>query len=191
MRVTVLSKDALARDGLASILLQEGRIAFAGASESVQTAVEQLGSACGVVIATDDLGKGDWTSLSRAKESLGFKVVAVTTGKNPSVAKVADTVVSRSEGTKPLLAAIQAFVLPTPRAVAEALQVRYGGKRLSKRELEVAQYVAQGLGNRRISQILELREQSVTNLVSCIMTKLDCDNRTQVALALLGREKAS
>lgn len=191
MRVTVVSKDALARDGLTSILLQESQFAFAGASDTVQRAVELLGPQGGVLVVTDDLTKGEWSALAKARESHGFKVVAITSGKDANASRVADTQVIRSEGMKALVNAIKAFVTPTPRAVAEALQVRYGGKRLSKRELEVAQYVAQGLGNRRISQILELREQSVKNLVSCIMTKLGCDNRTQVALALLGKDKAS
>ncbi len=191
MRVTVVSKDALARDGLSSILLQEGQFAFAGASDCVHEGLELLGATGGVLVATDDLSKSDWNNLAKAKDIHSLRVVAIVDGKESNAARVADLMIARSEGSKPLVSAIKTFVTPTPKAVAEALQLRYGGKRLSKRELEVAQFVAQGFGNRRISQILELREQSVKNLVSCIMTKLDCDNRTQVALALLGREKAS
>ena len=38
--------------------------------------------------------------------------------------------------------------------------------------------------NRRISEVTALREQSVKNLVSVIMRKLNCENRVQVALKL-------
>jgi DNA-binding NarL/FixJ family response regulator len=47
--------------------------------------------------------------------------------------------------------------------------------------------VAKGLPNRRIAQSLGLREQSVKNLVSTVMRKLDCENRVQVALKLAAR----
>jgi len=191
MRVTVVSKDALSRDGLTSILLREGLFAFAGASDSIDKATELLGPSGGIMVATDDLGKADWSAVSKAKSSLGVKVVLVAeSDKSPGI-KVADKVIARSAGVAPLVELIKSFDLGSSRAVAEALQLRYGGKRLSKRELEVAQFVAKGFGNRRISEVLQLREQSVKNLVSCIMTKLGCDNRTQVALALLGNDKAA
>jgi DNA-binding NarL/FixJ family response regulator len=55
---------------------------------------------------------------------------------------------------------------------------------LSRREYEVAQLVAKGMSNRKISVVTGLREQSVKNLVSVIMRKLRCENRVQVALRL-------
>lgn len=63
----------------------------------------------------------------------------------------------------------------------ETLQQQYGGRKLTKREFEVAQKVAVGWGNRLIGLDLQLQEQSVKNLVSSVMRKLRCDNRTQVA----------
>jgi DNA-binding NarL/FixJ family response regulator len=58
---------------------------------------------------------------------------------------------------------------------------------LSRREFECAQLVAKGMSNRKIAHITGLREQSVKNLVSVIMRKLNCENRVQVALKLTGR----
>jgi DNA-binding NarL/FixJ family response regulator len=55
---------------------------------------------------------------------------------------------------------------------------------LSQREYECAQLVAKGMSNRKIAQITGLREQSIKNLVSVIMRKLNCENRVQVALKL-------
>jgi DNA-binding NarL/FixJ family response regulator len=62
------------------------------------------------------------------------------------------------------------------------------GNRLTYREYEVAEFVSKGYSNRRISEVSGLREQSVKNLVSVIMRKLQCENRTQVALKLLNAE---
>lgn len=189
MRVLVVSNDALARDGLTSILLREGL--FPTTLLEVFGAVTggQLDESGNVFVVTDDLSKAEWAELAKIKESHGAKVVVVASSGGPGLGRIADAVVDRCEGAAGVVGAVHKFMAESPRAIAEALQLRYGGRRLSKRELEVAQYVAQGLGNRRIAQLLELREQSVKNLVSCIMMKLDCDNRTQVALALLGKGK--
>ena len=66
------------------------------------------------------------------------------------------------------------------------------GKRLygmadkfTQRESEVAELIAKGFSNRTIAEVTELHSQSVKNLVSVIMRKLKCENRTQVALKLM------
>jgi DNA-binding NarL/FixJ family response regulator len=56
---------------------------------------------------------------------------------------------------------------------------------LTKREFEVAQFIAKGMSNRAIAETADLHEQSVKNLVSVVLRKLSCENRTQVALKLL------
>ena len=73
----------------------------------------------------------------------------------------------------------------TRRAVVMEPRANYGS-RLTEREMDVAKLVAQGHPNRRIAELLELQEQSVKNLVSVIMRKLQCENRVQVALRLTG-----
>jgi DNA-binding NarL/FixJ family response regulator len=81
---------------------------------------------------------------------------------------------------------------PAAPAAAHEAQSIYGAPRtLTKRELEVAQLVAQGMPNRRIASVLQLQEQSIKNLVSAVMRKLDCENRVQVALRLSGRQSSS
>ncbi|HZH98315.1 MAG TPA: LuxR C-terminal-related transcriptional regulator [Fimbriimonadaceae bacterium] len=72
--------------------------------------------------------------------------------------------------------------------VQEPMSVYGTPRMLTKRELEVAQLVAQGMPNRRIAAVLQLQEQSIKNLVSSVMRKLDCENRVQVALRLSGRQ---
>jgi DNA-binding NarL/FixJ family response regulator len=55
---------------------------------------------------------------------------------------------------------------------------------LSAREREIVNLVAKGLSNREIAEITSLREQSVKNLVSLVIRRLGCANRTQLALKL-------
>jgi len=57
---------------------------------------------------------------------------------------------------------------------------------LSVRETEIAGLVAKGLSNRRIAEIAGLQEQTVKNMISSILRRLECENRTQVAIKLAG-----
>ena len=52
---------------------------------------------------------------------------------------------------------------------------------LSRRELEVAELVADGLANKAIAQQLQLSVRTVESHVRNALTKLGLDNRTQLA----------
>lgn len=199
--MVVVCKDALVRDGLLSIL-SEGQFAVAGGSDLVDSAVRLLGPdpSATLVAMTDGLEAEDWVDLGEAKVERRFNLVMIVSSTSSAAAfKIADAVVRNTEGANSLMEAVRRFVgtatplerqmgTKNPVFIAESLQQTYGGRRLTRRELEVAQYVAQGMGNRRISQVLNLQEQSVKNLVSSIMRKLNCENRTQVALKLTGQQ---
>jgi DNA-binding NarL/FixJ family response regulator len=205
MRVCVVCKDALVKDGLLSILNHDGQFAVGGGSDLVDTAVRMLGPdpSAVLVVVTDGLEPEDWVDLGESKVERRFNLVMIVSNTSSAAAfKIADAVVRNTEGANALIEAVRRFVgtatplerqmgTKNPVFIADSLQQSYGGRRLTRRELEVAQYVAQGLGNRRISQVLNLQEQSVKNLVSSIMRKLNCENRTQVALKLTGQPQAS
>ncbi len=188
-----------------AILTHEGQFAVAGGSDLVDSAVRMLGPdpSAVLVAVTDGLEAEDWVDLGEAKVERRFNLVMIVTNSStPAAFKIADAVVRNSEGGNSLVEAVRRFVgtatplerqmgTKNPVYIAESLQQTYGGRKLTRRELEVAQYVAQGLGNRRISQVLNLQEQSVKNLVSSIMRKLNCENRTQVALKLTGQPQMS
>ena len=53
---------------------------------------------------------------------------------------------------------------------------------LSTREWEGARLIAKGLSNRQIANTLGLQEQSIKNLVTAILKKMQCTNRVQIAL---------
>jgi DNA-binding NarL/FixJ family response regulator len=59
---------------------------------------------------------------------------------------------------------------------------------LTRRELEVADLVAQGLTNREIASRLFLSERTAQNHVQHILVKLDLPNRSQVALWVRARQ---
>ena len=53
---------------------------------------------------------------------------------------------------------------------------------LTRRELQVADLVAQGMTNREIASMLFLSERTAQNHVQHILNKLDLPNRSQIAL---------
>lgn len=57
---------------------------------------------------------------------------------------------------------------------------------LSSREYEIAKLIAKGYSNRSISEETGIQEQSVKNSVSTILRKTQSENRTQLALKILG-----
>jgi DNA-binding CsgD family transcriptional regulator len=67
------------------------------------------------------------------------------------------------------------------RLMAE-LDAGAGSPRLTPREREVADLVAQGLTNREIAKQLFLSERTAQNHVQHILTKLDLSNRSQIAV---------
>lgn len=59
---------------------------------------------------------------------------------------------------------------------------------LTPREKDVVNLVTQGLTNREIAEHLFLSEGTVRNVLSVIMDKLNVKNRTQLSLAVMGRD---
>lgn len=203
MRVAVVCKDALLRDGVLSLLAHEGGFEVAAGGEHVAGMSRALGQddPSVLVAVADMLDTDDWVQLGQIKASGNVHVVLLVSSSTSTVGqKVADAVVRRSEGSASLIQVVRRFIGPTmykQQQAAPAVGVHepssiYGAPRnLTKRELEVAQLVAQGMPNRRIATVLNLQEQSIKNLVSAVMRKLDCENRVQVALRLSGRQSAT
>jgi DNA-binding NarL/FixJ family response regulator len=74
------------------------------------------------------------------------------------------------------------------RADAEGLAGRLRGSAgrsgppgLTRREGQIAALVARGLTNRQIADLLHVAERTAENHVQHILTKLGCQNRTQIA----------
>ena len=58
---------------------------------------------------------------------------------------------------------------------------------LTARETQVANLVAQGQSNAEIADSLEISRSTVKSLLSTIMIKWNCTNRTQVGVAVVRR----
>lgn len=191
MRAVVWTCDALLRDGLKCLLSDQAwcvAVTVAATFEELNELIRN-GAAQAVVVSIDEMAIGDLASLETAKKEHGLKVVAIASGDrlSPPMDRVADRVANRSGGFEALRAALRGLDVPNGApagAVRESLAVYGISRRLTQREREVARLVSQGLPNRQIAKVLGIQEQSVKNLLSVVMRKMNCDNRVQVALHL-------
>ncbi|MCA1997628.1 MAG: LuxR C-terminal-related transcriptional regulator [Armatimonadetes bacterium] len=190
MVVGIVCEDALTRAALAKLVeSREGLTVLPSHADIRSTIGHYAKETPDVLIVLDkDLAPDEWVMISALKTLTSVRVICVTDGDAPRTDTSVDAVVRSQEGAEGLFRALATFAghMPQAKVVAER-RSDYGRRsRLTPREAEVAKLVAQGLPNRRIGQIMGLQEQSVKNLVSVVMRKLNCENRVQVALKMVG-----
>ncbi|HMS57131.1 MAG TPA: LuxR C-terminal-related transcriptional regulator [Fimbriimonadaceae bacterium] len=189
MKVSVVSGDALLREGLLSILAHQATFRVSGSSDSVASAEASVGDIPIdlMVIDGSSVSSKDWASIKNIRNA-GVKVVMISNGAKQEKDN-ADSVVERSGGAANLFQGLRLALGQGTTSHVREPGAYYGTypRMLTPREHEVAMMIAQGMPNRRISETIGLREQSVKNLVSTIMRKLDCENRVQVALKLASK----
>lgn len=190
MRIALCCKEQLFGQALTSLLSHEGNFDVVASESKPRECIAAAKERHAQVIVVDagGLEKHDLEFLLGARAYGDFGVALVTGEPENSAPQGVDTVYARSMDSTGLIKAIRevgnAFVR-TPSGRVRESRGGYGNKfELSRREFEVASLVAKGYPNRKISETVGLKEQSVKNLVSVIMRKLHCDNRVQVALRL-------
>jgi len=193
MRIAICFKERLLLDALAGMLERKGTYSVVARESTARALISSSKAAQAQVMLLEAAGLGaeDAQFLQGAK-AFGEFVVIVVGDKLPAGfdKSIVDVMIPRDAGGDALLDALAGVQdkLPARMMVREGKRPYRRGNRLTYREYEVAEFVSKGYSNRRISDVSGLREQSVKNLVSVIMRKLQCENRTQVALKLLNAE---
>jgi DNA-binding NarL/FixJ family response regulator len=189
MKVGVLCRDPLLRDGLQCLLSSlplSTKLSMTGSMGALERALSQ-GEVDIVIAAIEETEIGDLASLEAAKKRREIYVIAIVEGDSlpAPMDSIVDRIINRNQGFEGLRKAfLEVESASKAPAIREPSPV-YGLPRgLTPREREVANLVSQGLANRSIALTLGIQEQSVKNLVSGVMRKLDCENRTQLALQL-------
>jgi len=192
MRVALCCKEGLFCEALASLLDHHGSFQVVANETSprklVLSAKDQRAQM--LVVDSFELQANDLQFLLGARAFGDFVIVLIVndTDRESFIDIPVDKLVMRSDSADTLfnaLAELGGKVRLTRPYVRETRSRGFGDpNELTRREYEVAQLVAKGLSNRKISVITGLREQSIKNLVSVVMRKMGCDNRVQVALRL-------
>ncbi|TCJ14756.1 response regulator transcription factor [Parasulfuritortus cantonensis] len=155
------------------------------------------GGAADVAVLDRSLPDGDGLDLVPVLKAAGMKVIILTVEDGDEEIRAAietgvDGYLLKSSDTEQISHAIGVVLQDAgafPPAVLQKLY-RAGAaedplSRLSARELEIAEYVAQGHSNKVIGAKLNLSDNTVRNHLANIMQKLDFHNRVQVATLVL------
>ncbi len=190
MRIALCCKEPLFCQALASLLSHEGNFDVVACEPNARSSVTAAKDHRAQVILIDSQGLDsrelEFLMGARAYGEFG---VGILSAENENFADSGvDQVFKRSGTANSLIKGIREiggrFVRATTGRTQESRRTYDNPFDLSRREFEVASLVAKGFSNRKISEAVTLKEQSVKNLVSVIMRKLKCENRVQVALRL-------
>jgi len=201
--VLILSDIRLYREGLAEMLIRDGRLRLAGTVESTGAALRHLeNSEVDVVLL--DMGMPESLEAVRAIVASGQWVKVVALGISETRGEVVSCAeagvrgyVCRESSLEDLVAAVHGAVngeLRCPPRIAAALMdsvarlaagVRGDDEvRLTGRELEIAELLDQGLGNREIALRLHITVATVKVHVHHILEKLGTCRRGEATAKL-------
>jgi DNA-binding NarL/FixJ family response regulator len=191
MRVTVVCSDPLLAEGLQRLLTEVSGVRVTPGNGSIESAsvMARGGLIDAIVVTTDNASPEALAALERLRAEEGVRIVAVSNfSKEPDrfELEVADILMSRDNGLFGLRRAFGMLSRQGALRLMPAIQrLSENGRRkltLTRREADVVKLVALGKSNKQIADQLGLREQSIKNLVSAVMRKLNCENRVQLAL---------
>ena len=191
IRIGLCCKEGLFGDAISALLEQNQSFEIVATERTAKGLITaaKANHAQMFVVDSQGLDRDDLQFLLGARAFGDFAIVLICgdNEKDEFMDSPVDKLVSRSESAERMYAAIEDLgsKVSVSRPYIRETRRTYGsGNDLTRREFEVAQLIGKGMSNRKISQVTGLREQSVKNLVSVIMRKLQCENRVQVALKL-------
>lgn len=189
MRIAVFSKEKLFLDALSGLLDRKGSLQVVAKETSARTLVSSAKQASAQLLIVDsqELDADEVQFLLGARAVGDFALAMIGNNQQQEEDNV-DAHISRSSSADDLYESVSALSSVVPERQENTKRAYRKGNTLTRREYEVAELVAKGMSNRTISEVSDLREQSVKNLVSVVMRKLKCENRTQVALKLIYAE---
>lgn len=202
IRILIIDDHPLLRLGVRRCIESEPEFVVAAECEDLAAVRAWLASGHGADVAILDrsLPDGDGLDLMPTLKAAGMKVIVLTVEDGDDEIRAAidagvDGYLLKSSDTEQISHAI-GIVLQNagafPPQVVQKL-TRASGEdplaKLSARELEIAEYVAQGHSNKVIGARLNLSDNTVRNHLANIMQKLNFHNRVQVATLVLQHMK--
>lgn len=199
VRVIILDDHPLLRLGLKRALEGKEEIAVAADYADIASLRAWLegGGQADVAIVDRSLPDGDGLDLVPELKARGMKVIILTVeDADEEIRAAIDTGVDgyllKSSDTDQILHAIGIVMQDAGAFPPHVLQKIARGdtgadplSKLSQREMEIAELVAQGYSNKVIGAKLNLSDNTVRNHLANIMQKLGFHNRVQVATLVL------
>lgn len=204
VRVMIVDDHPVFRDGLAAVIAASDDLVVAAVAADAETALESLadagpdvvlmdlnlpgmsgveatqrlsaiegGSAVLVVTMVDD----DDTVLAAMRAGARGYVLKGATGE-----EIAAAVRTVAAGGAVFGPGVATRILEAAMAQSRSIDQPSNAERLTDREMDVLELLAQGQSNAQIARRLELSLKTVQNYVSRILDKLQVADRTQAAL---------
>jgi len=198
IRVLIVDDHPLIRVGIRGALAAHPDFAPAGECESLAAARHWLAAhpAPHAVILDRSLPDGYGLELTSELKARGCKIIVLTVEDDDTEIRAAveagvDGYLLKSSDTDQIMHAIEIVLRDAGAFPPHILQKLARSeendplKALSAREMEIAEYVAQGYSNKVIGAKLGLSDNTVRNHLANIMQKLGFHNRVQVATQVL------
>ncbi len=197
VRVLIIDDHPLLRLGVRQALEAQEDIRVAGECADIAAVRAWLdGGRADVAILDRSLPDGDGLDLVAPLKAAGMKVIVLTVEDADEEIRAAidqgvDGYLLKSSDMEQILHAIGIVLQDAGAFPTQVLQKLSRGDstdplaKLSQRELEIAEYVAQGYSNKVIGAKLNLSDNTVRNHLANIMQKLNFHNRVQVATLVL------
>ncbi len=198
IRVLIVDDHPLLRLGVGRSLEKEDGFEVAGECADLASARSWVseGNRADVVILDRSLPDGDGLELMPILKASGMKVIVLTVEDGDEEIRAAvdagvDGYLLKSSDSDQIVHAIGIVLQDAgafPPQVVQKLTRSTGEDPLAKlsgRELEISEYVAQGYSNKVIGAKLNLSDNTVRNHLANIMQKLNFHNRVQVATLVL------
>lgn len=199
IRVLIIDDHPLIRLGVRRALESTPDLAVAGECADLAASRTWLATdgKADVAILDRSLPDGDGLELMPLLKSAGMKVIVLTVEDGDEEIRAAiesgvDGYLLKSSDADQIGHAIGVVLQDAGAFPPHVLQKLYRSAaqddplaRLSAREMEIAEYVAEGYSNKVIGAKLNLSDNTVRNHLANIMQKLDFHNRVQVATLVL------
>lgn len=177
IRVVLGDLQTLNLDGMSAVLKSNKMMSVVAAADEPKDLAEAVKKRAPDVVVVDA------HMLLRMKSSInGTSRVIQIADDDTAVRTTPNTkgILRRTSGAKELQNAIRRVARGETYDLPKVPSSR---TKLSRREQDITRLVSKGLTNRSIAEILGLSEQSVKNLVSRVLKKLNLENRVQIALS--------
>jgi DNA-binding NarL/FixJ family response regulator len=188
MRVAIVSGERLFLDSLVAILSSDYLSSVTGNPDPLECVrLARTEDIDLLIVDLRSVTPNDVGFILGAQSFGNFRTIGITDGHHP-LPEGFTAGVARTDSAEVLLAKAKDVTADVNAWRSNPMRRRglhtIGGVSVSKRELDVARLVAKGFTNRAIADAMEIKEQSVKNLVSTVLRKLRCENRVQVALRM-------
>lgn len=151
------------------IVLMDLRMPEMNGLEAIKRICAASGGDCRVVVLTGSTG---YEAVYRALE-VGAKAYLLKTAPPEEILKAIRTVAAGKR------------YLPPP--IRQCLAQRMNGESLTRRELEILKLIIHGLSNAEIASRLNVTEGTIKGHINRLLAKMQVTDRTQAAIAALGR----